>query len=80
MKTRLRTATRALAALAAAGLALAPSAAFAADGSITHVETQPGSVRMCRHGRLDLQGQRQRVPPLPRRNQRFATSPNRLEE
>jgi tight adherence protein B len=46
MSTLLRTATRALAALAAAGLALAPSAAFAADGSITHVESKPGSIQV----------------------------------
>jgi tight adherence protein B len=42
----LRTATRALAALAAAGLALAPSAAFADGGSITHVESEPGSIQV----------------------------------
>ena len=35
-----------LAALAAAGLALAPSAASAADTSITHVESTPGSVQI----------------------------------
>jgi tight adherence protein B len=46
MNTVLRTAARALAALAAAGLALAPSAAFAADGSITHVESEPGSIQV----------------------------------
>jgi tight adherence protein B len=46
MSRFLRTATRALAALAAAGLALAPSAAFAADGSITHVETKPGTIQV----------------------------------
>jgi tight adherence protein B len=37
---------KALAALAAAGLALAPSTAFAADGSITHVESEPGSIQV----------------------------------
>jgi tight adherence protein B len=41
-----RIVTRALAALAAAGLALAPSAALAADGSITHVESKPGSIQV----------------------------------
>jgi tight adherence protein B len=46
MKTLTRTAARGLAALAAVGLALAPSAAFAADGSITHVETKPGTIQV----------------------------------
>jgi tight adherence protein B len=46
MSTLVRSATRALAALAAVGLALAPSAAFAADGSITHVETKPGTIQV----------------------------------
>lgn len=46
MTLRLRAATRALAVLAGAGLALAPSAALAADGAITHVETAPGTVRL----------------------------------
>lgn len=46
MKPLNRVAARTLAALAAAGLALAPSAAFAADGSITHVETKPGSIQV----------------------------------
>lgn len=46
MTLRLRTAARALVVLAGAGLALAPSAALAADGSITHVETAPGTVRL----------------------------------
>ena len=46
MKTLNRTAARTLAVLAAAGLALAPSAAFAADGSITHVETKPGTIQV----------------------------------
>jgi tight adherence protein B len=41
-----RAAVRALAALAAVGLALAPSAALAADGSITHVETKPGTLQV----------------------------------
>ena len=41
-----RAAARALAALAAVGLALTPSAALAADGSIAHVETEPGSVQI----------------------------------
>jgi tight adherence protein B len=41
-----RVAVRALAALAAIGFALAPSAALAADGSIAHVETEPGSVQL----------------------------------
>ncbi len=41
-----RVAVRALAALAAVGFALAPSAALAADGSIAHVETKPGSVQI----------------------------------
>jgi tight adherence protein B len=41
-----RAAARALAALAAVGLALAPSAVLAADGSIAHVETKPGSVQI----------------------------------
>jgi tight adherence protein B len=46
MKALNRVAARSLAALAAAGLALAPSAAMAADGSITHVETKPGSIQV----------------------------------
>jgi tight adherence protein B len=46
MNTLTRTATRALAALAGVGLALAPTAAFAADGSITHVETKPGTIQV----------------------------------
>jgi tight adherence protein B len=46
MITLPRAAARALAALAAVGLALAPSAALAADGSIAHVETEPGSVQI----------------------------------
>ena len=41
-----RVTARALAALAAVGLALAPTAALAADGSIAHVETTPGSVQL----------------------------------
>jgi tight adherence protein B len=41
-----RVTVRALAALSAVGLALVPSAAFAADASITHVETKPGSVQV----------------------------------
>ncbi len=41
-----RAAARVLAGLAAVGLALAPSAALAADGSIAHVETTPGSVQI----------------------------------
>ena len=41
-----RVTVRALAALAAVGLALAPTAALAADGSIAHVETKPGSVQL----------------------------------
>jgi tight adherence protein B len=32
--------------LAGVGLALAPSAALAADGAITHVETQPGTIQV----------------------------------
>ena len=46
MTTVPRAAARALAALAALGLALLPSAALAADGSIAHVETKPGSVQI----------------------------------
>jgi tight adherence protein B len=46
MNTLPRVAVRALAALAAVGFALAPSAALAADGSIAHVETKPGSVQI----------------------------------
>ncbi len=46
MNTLPRSAARALAGLAAVGLALAPSAALAADGSIAHVETKPGSVQI----------------------------------
>jgi tight adherence protein B len=46
MRTIHRTALRGLAALAAAGLTLAPSAALAANGSITHVETKPGTVQV----------------------------------
>jgi tight adherence protein B len=46
MNRLLRTTVRALAALTAAGLALAPSAALAADGSIAHVETAPGTVQL----------------------------------
>lgn len=46
MSTRLRTAARVLAVVAGAGLTLAPTAALAADGSITHVETKPGSVQL----------------------------------
>ncbi len=46
MNTLPRAAVRVLAALAAVGLALAPSAALAADGSIAHVETKPGSVQI----------------------------------
>jgi tight adherence protein B len=41
-----RTALRALAAVAAAGLTLAPAAAMAAEGSITHVETKPGTIQV----------------------------------
>jgi len=41
-----RTLVRTLAALGAAGLALAPSAALAADGTIDHVETKPGTVQL----------------------------------
>jgi tight adherence protein B len=41
-----RTLVRTLAALGAAGLALAPSAALAADGTIAHVETKPGTVQL----------------------------------
>jgi tight adherence protein B len=46
MNPVLRTVCRAAAALTAAGLALAPSTAMAADGSITHVETQPGTLQV----------------------------------
>jgi tight adherence protein B len=46
MKTLNRIAARTLAALAAAGLALAPSAALAADGTITHVESKQGTVQI----------------------------------
>ncbi|MDX6374530.1 MAG: tight adherence protein [Nocardioidaceae bacterium] len=46
MTTVSRAAVRALAGLAAVGLALAPSAALAADGSIAHVETKPGSMQI----------------------------------
>ncbi len=46
MNTLPRVGIRALAALAAVGFALAPSAALAADGSIAHVETKPGSVQI----------------------------------
>jgi tight adherence protein B len=46
MTTLPRLAARTLAALAAAGLALAPSAALAADGTISHVESTPGSVQI----------------------------------
>ena len=46
MITLPRATARALAALAAVGLALAPSAAFAADGSIAHVEATPGEVQI----------------------------------
>ncbi|QIG42536.1 VWA domain-containing protein [Nocardioides anomalus] len=42
----LRTLTRVAAGLLAAGLGLAPTAAFAADASISHVETKPGSVQL----------------------------------
>lgn len=38
--------TRALATLAALGFALAPTAASAVDGSITHVDTEPGTVHV----------------------------------
>ncbi len=41
-----RTTSRALTALTAVGLVLVPSAALGADGSITHVETKPGSVQI----------------------------------
>jgi len=41
-----RVVVRALATLAALGFALAPSAALAADGSIAHVESKPGSVQI----------------------------------
>ena len=41
-----RVVVRALATLAALGFALAPSAALAADGSIAHVESEPGSVQL----------------------------------
>ena len=41
-----RATVRVLAALAAVGLALLPSAALAADGSITHVETKPGTLQV----------------------------------
>ena len=41
-----RTLVRTLAALGATGLALAPSAALAADGTIDHVETKPGTVQL----------------------------------
>ena len=49
MSTRdgmMRGSARALGALAALGIALLPSAALAADGSITHVEAKPGSVQV----------------------------------
>jgi tight adherence protein B len=46
MTTVSRAAVRALAMLATLGLALAPSAALAADGSIAHVETKPGSMQI----------------------------------
>jgi len=42
----LRNAARAAAGLTAAGLALAPTAAMAEDGTITHVETGPGTVQV----------------------------------
>lgn len=45
-KRRARTAVRSLAALAAVGMALAPTAAIATDGSIAHVETKPGSIQI----------------------------------
>jgi uncharacterized protein YegL len=41
-----RVTARAVAGLAAIGLALAPTAALAAEGSIAHVETKPGSVQL----------------------------------
>ena len=41
-----RVTARAVAGLAAFGLALAPTAALAAEGSIAHVETEPGSVQL----------------------------------
>ena len=44
--TTTRTAVRSIAALAALGAALLPSAALAADGSITHVEAGPGSLQV----------------------------------
>jgi tight adherence protein B len=46
MITLPRVAARGLAALAAVGLALAPTAALAADGSIAHVDTKPGSIQI----------------------------------
>jgi tight adherence protein B len=46
MITLPRVAARGLAALAAVGLALAPTAALAADGSIAHVDTKPGSMQI----------------------------------
>jgi tight adherence protein B len=46
MITLRRAAARGLAALAAVGLALAPTAALAADGSIAHVDTKPGSMQI----------------------------------
>jgi tight adherence protein B len=56
----LRTTTRVLAGLTAVGLALMPSAALAADGSITHVETQPGTIQLLvsvpAAGDVDLDG------------------------
>ncbi len=46
MSRLIRTAARTLTALTAVGLILAPSAALAADGSITHVEAKPGSLQV----------------------------------
>jgi tight adherence protein B len=46
MNRLLRATAKTLTALTAVGLALVPSAALAADGSITHVETEPGTVQL----------------------------------
>ena len=46
MSMAARTAVRSLGAIVALGLTLLPSAALAADGSITHVEAKPGSVQV----------------------------------
>jgi len=46
MNTVLRTAARAAAAMTAAGLAFAPTAAMAEDGTITHVEAKPGKLQV----------------------------------